>query len=189
MSVLPILAWPDPRLKRRCAPVERIDDAVRKLISDMFETMYDAPGRGLAAPQVGVMQRLFVMDATWKEGTKTPLVCINPEIKPLGDETSTNEEACLSIKGVAANVTRPNQIELTFTDDALVAIAEKAIKRKTGASGLRSIVESILLDTMFDLPSMDGVSEVVVDDDVVQGRKEPVRVVSNDDEKNKEAAA
>lgn len=116
MSVLPILAWPDPRLKRICAPMERIDDAVRKLIRDMFETMYDAPGRGLAAPQVGVMQRLFVMDATWKEGTKTPLVCINPEIKPLGDETSSNEEACLSIKGVAANVTRPNQIELTFTD-------------------------------------------------------------------------
>ncbi|MGH1578539.1 peptide deformylase [Planktotalea sp.] len=116
MSILPIVAWPDPRLKRVCDSVDAFDDAVRRLIGDMFETMYDAPGRGLAAPQVGVTQRLFVMDATWKEGAKSPLVCINPEIKPLGDVMSTNEEACLSIKGVSCDVTRPNQIELTFTD-------------------------------------------------------------------------
>ena len=79
-------------------------------------------------------------------------------------------------------------VELTFTEDALEAIARKAIKRKTGARGLRSIVEAILLDTMFDLPSMDGVTEVVVDKDVVEGRKEPVRVVAGDGKK-KEAAA
>jgi len=80
-------------------------------------------------------------------------------------------------------------VELTFTDDALEAIAKKAIKRKTGARGLRSIVEAILLDTMFDLPSMDGVTEVVVDKDVVDGRKEPVRVVTNESKGKKEAAA
>ncbi|MEO6153096.1 MAG: ATP-dependent Clp protease ATP-binding subunit ClpX [Croceibacterium sp.] len=79
-------------------------------------------------------------------------------------------------------------VDLTFTDDALEAIANKAIKRKTGARGLRSIVEAILLDTMFDLPSMDDVSKVVVDKDVVDGRKEPVRVVAGDGKK-KEAAA
>jgi ATP-dependent Clp protease ATP-binding subunit ClpX len=79
-------------------------------------------------------------------------------------------------------------VELTFTDDALQAIAKKAIKRKTGARGLRSIVEAILLDTMFDLPSMEGVTEVVVDKDVVDGRKEPVRVVAGNGKK-KEAAA
>src|SRR6187455_1996547 len=79
-------------------------------------------------------------------------------------------------------------VELNFTDDALEAIAKKAIKRKTGARGLRSIVEAILLDTMFDLPSMNGVTEVVVDKDVVDGRKEPVRVVAGDGKK-KEAAA
>jgi ATP-dependent Clp protease ATP-binding subunit ClpX len=78
-------------------------------------------------------------------------------------------------------------VDLTFTDDALTAIAERAIKRKTGARGLRSIVEGILLDTMFDLPSMDGVTEVVVDKDVVEGRKDPVRVVSG--KKGKEEAA
>src|SRR6187431_1202162 len=79
-------------------------------------------------------------------------------------------------------------VKLTFTDDALEAIAKKAIKRKTGARGLRSIVEAILLDTMFDLPSMNGVTEVVVDKDVVDGRKEPVRVVTGSGKK-KEAAA
>ncbi len=81
------------------------------------------------------------------------------------------------------------EVALTFTDDALEAIAKKAIARKTGARGLRSIVEGLLLDTMFDLPSMDGVSEVVVDGEVVAGRKEPVRVVSNDDDKKSEEAA
>ena len=67
-------------------------------------------------------------------------------------------------------------MRLTFTDDALVAVAKKAIERKTGARGLRSILESILLDTMFDLPAMDGIDEVLIDKDVVEGRKEPVRV-------------
>ena len=80
-------------------------------------------------------------------------------------------------------------VDLTFTDDALVAIAKRAIKRKTGARGLRSIVEGLLLDTMFDLPSMTDITEVVVDGDVVEGRKEPVRVLGNDNEKKEEAAA
>ena len=69
-------------------------------------------------------------------------------------------------------------VKLGFTDDALVGIARKAIDRKTGARGLRSILEGILLDTMFDLPSMDGVDEIMIDKDVVDGRKEPVRVFS-----------
>ena len=81
------------------------------------------------------------------------------------------------------------EVDLTFTDEALEAIAKRAIRRKTGARGLRSIVEGLLLDTMFDLPSMEDVSEVVVDADVVEGRKEPVRVLANDNGKKKEAAA
>jgi ATP-dependent Clp protease ATP-binding subunit ClpX len=80
-------------------------------------------------------------------------------------------------------------VALTFTDEALVEIAKKAITRKTGARGLRSIVEALLLDTMFDLPSLDDVTEVVVDADVVQGRKEPVRVVSSEKTKKKDEAA
>ena len=78
-------------------------------------------------------------------------------------------------------------VELTFKEDALKAIADRAIARKTGARGLRSIVEGILLDTMFDLPDMDGVSEIVVDKDVVEGRKEPIQVHGG--KKDKEEAA
>ena len=120
MSVLPIVAWPDQRLSTVCTPVQGIDDDLRRLVGDMFETMYDAPGRGLAAPQVGVLSRVFVMDATWKEGEMTPLACINPSIKPMVEAHSTNEEACLSIVGVGADVTRSNQISLSFTVSAWV---------------------------------------------------------------------
>jgi ATP-dependent Clp protease ATP-binding subunit ClpX len=77
-------------------------------------------------------------------------------------------------------------VKLTYTDDALMATAKRAIERKTGARGLRSIMENILLDTMFDLPSMDGVDEVLIDKDVVEGRKDPVRVYS--EEKAEDAA-
>lgn len=116
MSVLPIVAWPDPRLSRVCDPVGAVDAASRALADDMLKTMYAANGRGLAAPQVGVLRRLFVMDVTWKEGDKSPMVCIDPVIDVLEGAESTNEEACLSIIGVSAEVTRPAQISLTFTD-------------------------------------------------------------------------
>ena len=116
MSILPIVAWPDQRLAQVCEPFGEIDDALRQLVGDMFETMYDAPGRGLAAPQVGVLSRVFVMDATWKEGEMSPVACINPVITLLGDAVSTNEEACLSIVGVSAEVMRPNSIELSYTN-------------------------------------------------------------------------
>lgn len=115
MSILPILKWPDPRLAQPCAPVEDIA-AVEMLVTEMFETMYDAPGRGLAAPQVGVMRRLFVMDAGWKEGDMTPLACINPSVLSQADETSSNDEGCLSVPGVTAHVTRPAEIVLAYTD-------------------------------------------------------------------------
>lgn len=113
MAVLPIRAWPDPVLKRVC---DAVTDDVDALVSDMFETMYDAPGRGLAAPQVGVPLRLFVMDAGWKDGDMTPLACINPEIIAATEELAGGEEACLSIEGVAADVQRPAGITLRFTD-------------------------------------------------------------------------
>lgn len=99
MTVRPIVKWPDPRLSEVCAPVENLT-MLADLVRDMFETMYDAPGRGLAAPQIGVMQRVFVMDPTWKDGDRSPFVCINPEIHAAGDDTAQATEACLSIPGV-----------------------------------------------------------------------------------------
>ncbi|WP_323769699.1 peptide deformylase [Antarctobacter sp.] len=122
MSLLPILKWPDPRLAQPCAPVTD-PKAVETLVTDMFETMYDAPGRGLAAPQVGVMQRLFVMDAGWKEGDMTPLACLNPTIMSATDAKTTVTEGCLSVPGVTADVTRPAEIRLAFTD--LTGVAQE----------------------------------------------------------------
>ncbi|MBV7394384.1 peptide deformylase [Mameliella sediminis] len=115
MSILPILTWPDTRLAQPCAPVD--DPAgLATLVADMLDTMYDAPGRGLAAPQVGVMRRVFVMDSGWKDGDKAPLVCINPAITPSGDSLFTGPEGCLSVPGVTAEVTRPAEVTLGFTD-------------------------------------------------------------------------
>lgn len=116
MAVREILLWPDARLSTPCAPVGVISDEIHTLVSDMFETMYAAPGRGLAGPQVGAMLRLFVMDATWKEGEKSPLVAINPEITLLSDDTCEMDEGCLSIPGITATVRRPSRITLRWTD-------------------------------------------------------------------------
>ena len=111
---LPILRWPDPRLSTPCAPVAR-DEDLADLVRAMFETMYDAPGRGLAAPQVGVLKRLFVMDCGWKDGDMTPMVCINPEIIH-AEGMAPGAEGCLSIPGVLAEVMRPERIILRYRD-------------------------------------------------------------------------
>ncbi len=114
MSVLDIRRWPDPVLSQRC--VEVGDPAsVRQLAEDMLETMYAAPGRGLAAPQIGRPIRLFVMDVTWKEGVKTPLVCVNPGILDRAGEVASGPEGCLSIPGVTAEVPRAPWIVLRWT--------------------------------------------------------------------------
>lgn len=115
MSILPLVLWPDPRLSETCAPVQGITPEIEQLAADMFETMYDAPGRGLAAPQVGVMQRIFVMDTGWKEGKSDPIVCINPMLQEVSEDRQTNPEGCLSIPGVTAQVTRPAQVQLVWT--------------------------------------------------------------------------
>lgn len=115
MSLLPILKWPDPRLAQICDPVTEITPEIETLAQDMLETMYDAPGRGLAAPQVGVMLRMFVMDVTWKEGRPDPLVCINPMLQEVGEDRATQEEGCLSIPGVTTDVSRPTQVQMVWT--------------------------------------------------------------------------
>ncbi|WP_433989870.1 peptide deformylase [Sulfitobacter sp. TBRI5] len=106
MAVLPILKWPDAILAQICAPVRDVA-AVQDLARDMLDTMYAAPGRGLAAPQVGQLHRMFVMDAGWKDGKPDPLVMINPVILELGEETAINTEGCLSLPGITAEVQRP----------------------------------------------------------------------------------
>ncbi|MGY9047262.1 hypothetical protein P775_03320 [Puniceibacterium antarcticum] len=136
MSVLEILRWPDPKLSVVCDPVADVT-SVRGLVGDMFDTMYDAPGRGLAAPQVGVLLRVFVMDVNWKTGEKTPVVCINPRIVAASDVLKTGDEGCLSITGVSASVTRPEAVTLEYIDlegvlqvDALDGAAAKCAQHE-----------------------------------------------------------
>ncbi|QBF29995.1 peptide deformylase [Thalassococcus sp. S3] len=113
MSVREIVLWPDPGLEMKCAPVSHGDD-VRVLAEDLLETMYAASGRGLAAPQVGVLRRVFVMDVTWKDGVRDPMVFLNPEVLSASDRMSEGDEGCLSIPGITARVRRPDEVCLRW---------------------------------------------------------------------------
>ena len=115
MSVLEILRWPDPRLMEICPQIAEITPEIETLAADMLETMYAAPGRGLAGPQVGAMLRMFVMDTSWKEGKPDPLICINPMLQEVSEERATNAEGCLSIPGVSADISRPAQVQMVWT--------------------------------------------------------------------------
>ncbi len=103
-----ILLHPDPRLKKAAAPVDDLSDDLRALADDMLKTMYEAPGIGLAAPQIGMPNRLIVLDCVKEEGeAPRPLVMFNPQVIAASDVLSTYEEGCLSIPDQYADVTRP----------------------------------------------------------------------------------
>ena len=112
----PILLHPDPRLKKTAEPVTDLSDALRALADDMLETMYDAPGIGLAAPQVGHLQRLIVLDCVKDEGPPKPTIMFNPEIVASSDELNVYEEGCLSLPEQYADVTRPKIVDVTWID-------------------------------------------------------------------------
>ena len=116
MAILPIITLPDPLLRIASAPIERIDDELRKLADDMLETMYDAPGVGLAAVQVGVPRRLIVLDIAKDDEPPKPLVLVNPEIVALGSELRSHEEGCLSIPDVRVDIDRPSTLTVRFLD-------------------------------------------------------------------------
>ena len=116
MAILPIIVAPDPRLKVKCARVERVDDEMRALMDDMLETMYQAPGIGLAAPQVGVPRRVIVVDVAGREEEPRPLRMANPELVSVSDETANYEEGCLSIPEYFAEVERPARVRVRFVD-------------------------------------------------------------------------
>ncbi|MCD9149397.1 peptide deformylase [Pseudophaeobacter flagellatus] len=112
-----ILIHPDPRLKKVCAPVPDLSDKLRLLADDMLKTMYAAPGIGLAAPQIGILDRLIVLDCEKAEGVAAkPLVMFNPEVIAASDETNVYEEGCLSIPDQYAEVTRPKEVEVQWLD-------------------------------------------------------------------------
>lgn len=122
MAILPIIETPDPRLKTISTPVDKVDDDLRALVADMFETMYDAPGIGLAAIQVGVPKRVLVIDLQDKdedtgETIKDPRVFINPEVLEESEELNIYSEGCLSVPEQYADVARPAVIKAKWLDE------------------------------------------------------------------------
>jgi peptide deformylase len=116
MTIRPILVHPDPRLRKTAAPVESVDAGLRTLADDMLATMYDAPGIGLAATQLGIMKRMFVMDCAGQDQDPAPRVVINPEILHLSPEEVVGEEGCLSIPEVYEDVARAELVRVRWMD-------------------------------------------------------------------------
>ena len=117
MAVLPIITAPDPRLKVTCEPVAKVDSAIAKLMDDMLDTMYLAPGIGLAAPQVGVTKRVLVVDVAPKDAPRDPIRMANPEILWRSEEMEIYEEGCLSLPEQYADVERPAKIRVRYLDE------------------------------------------------------------------------
>ena len=118
MTKLDIITLPDPLLRKTSEPVERVDDELRRLMDEMLETMYEAPGIGLAAVQVAVPRRLIVMDVTRDEedAEKDPICMVNPEVVTLSDELRLHEEGCLSIPDFTAEIERPAKSLIRYID-------------------------------------------------------------------------
>ena len=131
MSQRKILIEPDPILRKKSEILEKVDDELRKLLDEMLETMYSAPGIGLAAVQVGILKRLIVIDISKEKEKKNPLFLINPEIVSKSERTSTYEEGCLSLPGYFAEIERPSECHIKYID-------YEGKKKEIKASGLLS---------------------------------------------------
>jgi len=116
MAIRQILVEPNEILRKKSFPVEKVDEELQKLMNDTLETMYAAPGIGLAAIQIGVPKRVIVMDIAQKEGPKKPMFFVNPEIIFKSDNNSTYEEGCLSVPGQFAEIDRPNKCQINYLD-------------------------------------------------------------------------
>ena len=116
MSKKKIIIEPDPILRKKSQPLEKVDDQLKNLMDDMLETMYDAPGIGLAAVQIGILKRIVVIDVSKENEKKNPFFFINPIIKSRSKKTSVYEEGCLSLPGHFAEVERPAECEIDYID-------------------------------------------------------------------------
>lgn len=153
MAHLPIITAPDPRLKIKARPVAAVDDAVRRLMDDMLETMREAIGIGLAAPQVGVAKRVIVLDVA-RDGEKpAPMMLANPEIVWRSPELTTGSEGCLSLPEHYAEVTRPEQIRLRYLD-------YQNEMRETEATGLLATCIQHEIDHLDGILFVDHISTV-----------------------------
>ena len=150
MALLPILTAPDPRLKKKSKPVESVDEGVRRLMDDMLETMYAAPGIGLAAPQVGELRRVIVLDIDREDVKTGPLFMANPEIVEASDEDVSYEEGCLSVPDHYSDVVRPAKVTVRYLDrdgkqqDMTIEQARALIADGTISGGMIPKVENCI---------------------------------------------
>jgi peptide deformylase len=151
MAILPIIKAPDPFLKKRCAPVDRVDDEVRRLMDDMLETMYAAPGVGLAAPQVGVAKCVIVVDTSGHDEQPNPLRIANPRIVEASGEIALREEGCLSFPDQYEEVERPVRVRVRYLDH------ENEI-RELEAAGLLAICIQHEMDHLEGILMVDHLS-------------------------------
>ncbi len=117
MALLEIITAPDPVLKKKAKPVEEVTDEIRTLLDDMLETMYDAPGIGLAAPQAGVLKRVIVVDVSGEDDEPAPFRMVNPEVTWASEELASYEEGCLSVPQSYSEVERPAQVKISYLNE------------------------------------------------------------------------
>ena len=153
MAILPIIIAPDPRLKVKCKPVEEVTPELVKLMDDMLDTMYDAPGIGLAAPQVGVTKRVLVADVCKEEDKREPRRLINPEIIWASDEMFEYEEGCLSLPEQYSEVERPKQVRIKYLD-------EKGKEQEIEAKGLLAVCLQHEMDHLEGILFVDHISSL-----------------------------
>ncbi|MCR9219366.1 MAG: peptide deformylase [Alphaproteobacteria bacterium] len=153
MAILPILVAPHPVLKRKAQPVAAVTDEERRLLDDMLETMYDAPGIGLAAPQVGVSKRMLVVDVAREGEAPQPMKLINPEILETSDDLAAYEEGCLSFPDQFAEVKRPAAVRIAYLDETGEA-------REIKAEGLLATCLQHEIDHLDGVVFVDHISQL-----------------------------
>ncbi|MCQ2914514.1 MAG: peptide deformylase [Alphaproteobacteria bacterium] len=153
MAILPILVVPNPILKKKCTEIKDINDEIRKNLDDMLETMYDAPGIGLAGPQVGITKRMVVIDVSKDDEAKHPLKMINPKIVNESEDGVEYEEGCLSVPGQYATVERSAEVDVEYLD-------ENGKEQKLHADGLLAICIQHELDHLDGVVFIDYLSRL-----------------------------
>tara|TARA_Y100000996_G_scaffold376951_1_gene328680 strand:+ start:661 stop:1185 length:525 start_codon:yes stop_codon:yes gene_type:complete len=173
MAIKKILILPDPILRKKSSPVEIVNDEIKKLMDDMLETMYKAPGIGLAAIQIGVPKRVVVMDIAKDQDKKEPMYFVNPEVTWKSNEKATYEEGCLSIPNQFANIERPEKCNIKYLDYFGV---EKEIK----AEGLLATCIQHEIDHLNGILFIDYLSKLkkdIIVKKLIKNKKELERIV------------
>lgn len=153
MAILPIIVAPDPRLKVKCRPVDRVDLETARLMDDMLETMYEAPGIGLAAPQVGVDKRVLVIDVARADEEPNPIRMANPELVAASETLRPHDEGCLSLPEHYAEVIRPSRVAVRYLD-------EHDRRREIEADGLLAVCVQHEMDHLDGILFVDHISAI-----------------------------